>query len=124
MALTKQNIEVFTKNLEEFTENAGKAADALTVATNKKDEADSIRISLENDIENLKSAISTLEIEIEHELEEQSRISERQNSINMRLAELEGTASSTDERKSELQKELQNTKNSTALFGKNSLNSL
>ena len=111
---TEQNLVVFNENLAEYTETAEKASDAFCAATEKLSEAEANEKELERVIEAIKGDISALDIEIEHEMEELSRFAERQDEIRMRLAELEGSASSTSDRKAELQKELDETKRSTS----------
>ena len=109
----KENIAVLTEKLIGFTERAELSAKALGEAADRKAEAEKRRDGIREANGKLRDEIDVLDLEIEHALEETETLTEKQNALRVRLGELDGTSSSTDNRKKELEAEIADTEKST-----------
>ncbi len=109
----KENIAALTEKLIGFTERAELSAKALGEAADRKADAEKRRDGISAASGKLRDEIDVLDLEIEHALEETETLTEKQNSLRVRLGELEGTSSSADNRKKELETEIAETEKST-----------
>lgn len=110
---TKEEIASLEEKLVWLTEIADKAASTLEKATEIRNEAEGRRDEISAKTEKLRLEEDDIEFEIENALEESFKLTENQNTLRMRLAELEGTSASTENRKQQIIAEIAETEKST-----------
>ena len=110
---TKSEIVSLKERLIGLTERAEEAVKILGAVAAKKSEAESRRDKITASNGELQKEIDTLDLLIEDTLRESFELTEKQNSLRVRLGELDGTFTSADNRKEELVKEIAETEKST-----------
>ena len=100
-------------DLKIFTENADKASSDLTAVRADHDKHQSENEALEKALADMKAEMDALELEIEAQLELDEKLNEKLSELRISGAELEGSENSNVGRRTELQKEIEDTKRST-----------
>lgn len=107
-------IDELNANLKEHVTRVNTAIDSLKAITDKRDEAESRRGAINRKLEELDVALENCDSKIEDNLSKTDAAQERQVNSRVRIAEIEGTARSSEDRKTEITKQLETTSESVA----------
>ena len=110
---TVNEIEELKEKLIGYDKRAEDSANALGDVADRKTEAEKRRDEITASNDALNTAIDSLDLEIEAALSESAALTEKQNSLRVRLGELDGSSFSTESRKRELEAEIRETEKST-----------
>ena len=110
---TKEQITAYTKALENAVSEAERAADMLSIVTDKKNAADQKQKKIQEEIASLRDKIEETDINIENILSKIDTSNAIINELGMRLAGLKGTSTSSEAQRISLTKELEETRKTT-----------
>lgn len=109
--ITEYNAELeeLRESLNGHIEKVKEAAEALQAVTDKRNEAETRRDGINAKLDELAGDLENCDLKIEENLAATDFAEDKQVECRMRIAEIEGTARSSEGRKSEITKELEST---------------